>query len=362
MSRIWAFLTILTCLGQGAVMGSELTQLDGTAELEARIAALEEQLAEHDAEARSRDESVSYLTEADQPAAPSACGSCGPCVGYDFACSRCRTTGFYGGAEIMWLKPFGSGDIVTQGINGSSADTFLPGWRLYGGKQNCDGLGWRVNWWQWDQFSTNPASIGPLGDYTANLHLVFQKLDLLATQMVSFRKWDLMLLGGVTYAGNTFNKDTWHNQPEGQKYGELVSTNRFDGWGLTAGVLAYRDIAWLKGLKGFGSVQWSGVYGNTNGYGLYDEFSDYPNPQRFTLDRRSTLLNILELKVGTQYERGIGRGAIGFVSTGLEAQYWGGIDGLQLQQQTGFGVPNAVVNSLNDLGMVGFTVGTGIRR
>ena len=45
MARIWAFLVILTWLGQAAVMATELTSLGGTVELEARIAALEEQAA-----------------------------------------------------------------------------------------------------------------------------------------------------------------------------------------------------------------------------------------------------------------------------------------------------------------------------
>jgi hypothetical protein len=126
-----------------------------------------------------------------------------------------------------------------------------------------------------------------------------------------------------------------------------LSTSRFDGWGLTAGLLAYRDIASLKGLKGYGSAQWSGVYGNTNGGFSYG--SGLPTTVR---DANSTLLNILELKVGTQYERGIGRGAIGFVSAGLEAQYW---SGAYLISPRGLG-------GNNDLGLVGFTVGTGIRR
>jgi hypothetical protein len=65
------------------------------------------------------------------------------------------------------------------------------------------------------------------------------------------------------------------------------------------------------------------------------------------------MLNILELKVGTQYERRIGWGAIGFVSTGLEAQYWSGAY---------MGTPFSSGASNNDLGLVGFTVGTGIRR
>ena len=350
MARIWAFLVILTWLGQAAVMATELTSLGGTVELEARIAALEEQAAEHDAEARSRAESVSSCLEADQPAAPCDCGSCDTCVGYDFACSRCRTSGFYGGADIMWLKPFGSGQVATPGINESSADTFLPGWRLYGGNQNCDGLGWRVNWWQWDQFSTSSlqTTVPPFAK-SYSLHLKFQKLDLLITQMVSFRKWDLMMFGGVTYAGNTFNVNDSRGgyQPDPDKPNfSTTSKSQFDGWGLTAGLLAYRDIAWLKGLKGFGSAQWSGVYGNSavdwSGGGV-----------QTVIKSNSTLLNILELKIGTQYERRIGRGAIGFVSTGLEAQYWSG---------EYMAAPYSREGGNNDLGLVGFTVGTGIRR
>jgi len=166
---------------------------------------------------------------------------------------------------------------------------------------------------------------------------------------VSFRNWDLMLLGGATYAGNTFSADTLGKS----EFSDLQSGNsrsRFDGWGLTAGLLAYRDIAWLKGLKGFGSAQWSGVYGNTSG--SYSEWQTVPPTPSTVFSANSTLLNILELKIGTQYERTIGRGAIGFVSAGLEAQYWSGA-----YMVNPFGV-----GGNNDLGLVGFTVGTGIRR
>lgn len=66
-----------------------------------------------------------------------------------------------------------------------------------------------MNWWQWDQFSTSSAQTTTVPPFTNTntLHLAFQKLDLLVTQMVSFRRWDLMLVGGVTYAGNTFDWD-----------------------------------------------------------------------------------------------------------------------------------------------------------
>lgn len=227
----------------------------------------------------------------------------GPCVGRDFAWGRCRTEGYYGGAEIMWLKPFASavggnffGGGGTGPLGSASANEFLPGWRLWGGHQNCDGLGWRVNWWQWDQFSSGAGTVdtGPGGivPSTADVRLVFQKLDLLATQMVSFRKWDLMFLGGVTYAGNQVD----YNQSIAIQ--SLSQQVRFDGWGLTAGTLAYRDIGWFEGLQGYGGVQWSGVYGNSPGDGTFTNAST----------GESAMLSILELKVGTQYERRIGWG------------------------------------------------------
>jgi len=343
--RTCSFLAIAAFLAAGVATASEFAQLGGTAELEARIAALEERLAEHDAEARIQADGVSYLPGTDEPAA-SACPSCGPCVGQDFAWGRCRTEGYYGGAEIMWLKPFSS---TTQTfflgpgagpLGRSSANDFLPGWRLWGGRQNCNGLGWRVNWWQWDQFSSGVSDVDTGGggtlQGTSHVRIVFQKLDLLATQMVSFRKWDLMLLGGVTYAGEeaVLNESI----PSASSFQRI----RFDGWGLTVGTLAYRDIGWCEGLKGYGGVQWSGVYGNSPYVGTFV----FPgSTSTVSQAGDSTMANILELKVGTQYERRIGWGAIGFVSAGFESQYWA--------------LP---ANFLGNLGLVGFTVGTGIRR
>lgn len=149
-----------------------------------------------------------------------------------------------------------------------------------------------------------------------------------------------MLLGGVTYAGNTFNTT------EQSLSSSSVNNFRFDGWGLTAGLLAYRDVPWITGLKGFGGVQWSGLYGNA----IEDSGQIIPpfnGVERTPIN--SVLLNVVELKAGVQYERQIGGGAIGFLSTGFESQFWGG-------------VPVTQYNSWGNLGLVGFTLGAGIRR
>ena len=245
----------------------------------------------------------------------------------------------------MWLKPFGTGSsTVTKPLELASAGEFLPAWRLWGGAQNCDGLGWRINWWQWDHISTG-VSTGQFGSPPGNTwtnRTVFQKLDLLGTQMVSFRSWDLMLLGGVTYAGNTFIT------AETGATSTSINNYRFDGWGLTAGLLAYRNVPWITGLRGFGGVQWSGIYGNA----IEDSGQIIPSIPLNTVVRTplsSVLLHVVELKIGMQYERHIGGGAIGFLSTGFESQFWGGI-------------PVTSYDSWGNLGLVGFTLGAGIRR
>lgn len=327
--------------GPLAVAADGLADVGGTADIEARIAALEGRMSDLDDDAaRTRAQIVSYLP------APAPAGDCGPCeppVGQDFVCGRCRTSGLYGGAEIMWLRPFASGFSPVV-LDAASADEFLPGWRLWGGYQNADGLGWRVSWWQWDQFSSGTGSFFS-SNAAADIRLVFQKLDLMATQLISFRRWDLMMLGGVTYAGNAFNTNLTNPDNPANFY---TTTSRFDGWGLTAGLLAYRDVPWLANVKGYGGIQWSGVYGNSN---LSQKDSADPVEN---IDINGTMLNILELRVGAQYERRIGRGAIGFVSGGFEAQYW-----------TGFGssfFDELALLTGGDVGLVGFTLGTGIRR
>lgn len=334
---------VASCLGWGplAYAADGLADLGGTTDIEARIAALEGRMSDLDDDAaRTRAQIVSYLP------APEPAGDCEPCqppVGQDFVCGRCRTSGLYGGAEIMWLKPFASGFSPVV-LDAASADEFLPGWRLWGGYQNADGLGWRVSWWQWDQFSSGTGNFF-LSNAAADIRLVFQKLDLMATQLISFRRWDLMMLGGVTYAGNAFNTNLTNLDDPANFY---ATTSRFDGWGLTAGLLAYRDVPWLANVKGYGGIQWSGVYGNSN---LSQQESADPVEN---IDINGTMLNILELRVGAQYERRIGRGAIGFVSGGFEAQYW-----------TGFGssfFDELALLTGGDVGLVGFTLGTGIRR
>jgi hypothetical protein len=337
-SIVFALIATASAIPAGRGLAADgLAAVGGTAELEARIAALEAQLAEQaDERDRVAADAVSYHGGTGATACDDDCRAPRSWIGRDFFNDCCRGCGFYGGGEIMFLKPFAS-EFGGVFLDAASADEYLPGWRLWGGYQNADGLGWRVGWWQWDQTSTGRSNIFG-SDVITTLGLTFQKLDLEATQMLSFRRWDLLLGAGVTYVGN--NYDTLLRDPEDPaNFTSILS--RFDGWGLTSGLLAIRDLPGVPGLKLASSVRWSGVYG-TN---LISEFGD----DRLPIE--SAMVNILELKIGPQYERSIGGGTTFFTGVGFEAQYWAGLGGLAFFEGIG-----------GDIGLVGFTVNTGFRR
>jgi hypothetical protein len=241
-------------------------------------------------------------------------------------------SGLYGGAEIIFFKPFGeAGTTPQEAIAASGAEDFLPAWRLWGGWSDSDGLGARIRWWQYDQFSTASDLTG-----TATSRLIFQKLDLEATQQVGFGSWDMMLSCGVTWIGNELDL--------GVGGGGDFDRWRMDAAGVTAGVQAVRRSRRFECCRWFGSAQASGVFGNSVSQTQSDPIGAQP----------STVGGILEFAVGPRWERSIGGGATAFAGGNAEAQYW----------MTGLGslADGLVPDGQGTLGLVGLSVNVGIRR
>ncbi len=242
-------------------------------------------------------------------------------------------SGLSGGAELIFFKPCGEAGSTTALYVGDI--DFLPAWRLWGGVSNEEGQGMRVRWWQYDQTAM-------LDQNQFGTHLVFQKLDLEATQQVDFRRWELLFSGGLTYAGNGLQLiDSENEAVPGERW-------RFDGVGVTCGAQVIRHCVRFPAWSLFGTAQWSGVYGNSVVPG--GRFSLQPNSQS------GTCASIVELSVGPRWERSIGGGAVLFAGGGAEAQYW----------TTGLGSQPAFFGKLGsfagDIGLIGLTFNLGLRR
>lgn len=239
---------------------------------------------------------------------------------------------FYGGAEIIFFKPFGeAGTTPQQAIAASGADSFLPAWRLWGGWSDDEGLGARVRWWQYDQFSSLTDNFG-----TTRTRLIFQKLDVEVTQQTTWRSWDMMWSCGVTWIGNELDLDTGA--------GSGADRWRMDAAGVTAGVQAVRRSRRFEHWRWFASAQGSGVFGNSLSQTTADPIGAQP----------STVGGILEFAVGPRFERDIGRGATVFAGGNAEAQYW----------MTGLGSieDGLVPDGQGAVGLVGLSFNVGIRR
>jgi len=244
-----------------------------------------------------------------------------------------RSAGWSGGAEVMFFRPCAT--ARSQPVAYVADAGFAPAWRLWGGLSNAEGFGVDVRWWQYDQ--TN--AIGPAG---TGAHLVFQKLDLVASQRLGFRHWDLQLFAGPTYAGNGMG----NAGPEGD--GRNRYRWRFDGAGLTAGLQVIRGTPWLHGLSLAAAAQGSAVFGPS------------VMPGRFSLDpyrQTTTCATIFELSFGPRWERQLRGGATAFVGGSCEAQFWSA--GLGSESQSYF---PSVGFWGGDIGLIGFTCNVGIRR
>lgn len=247
--------------------------------------------------------------------------------------SAAHGSGLSGGAELIFFKPCGEAG-ASSAIYVGNVD-FLPAWRLWGAASNEEGQGLRVRWWQYDQNAL-------IEQNQLRLRLIFQKLDLEATQQVKHRHWELLLSGGLTYAGNGLQPiDTSSEAGRSERW-------RFDGVGVTCGAQAIRRSVRLPAWSLFGTVQWSGVYGNSVvPGGIYGPAS---------ISQPGTCASILEVSIGPRWERSVGGGTVLYAGGGVEAQYW----------TTGLGSEALYFGRLGsfagDIGLIGLTFSLGLRR
>lgn len=239
---------------------------------------------------------VGHCTDNCADACTDQCTSCCPSrhVGRDFWVCKDRCGGWVGGVDFLLLRPYAGGGWLQSGGNANAQLNFNPAYRIYLGRQNADGLGGRLRFFEFDRGVTNGTSI---------LGVEARYLDAEMTQAVDFRRWNLLFAGGLRYA-----------QIEGNSgVNTALPGFGFDGFGLTFAGQATRDLNKSGSLRMTSGARWSAVYGNSS-----TSLNGAPGVTR----NRDDLVNILEINIGPQYRRQLRNGAYLTFGGGFEAQYW----------------------------------------
>ena len=291
-------------------------------------------------------------TDCCAPSCTDACTSCAPSrhVGRDFWVTKDRCAGVTGGVDVLFLRPY-----TSEGTGpGPSQLNFEPSARYWIGYQNCDGLGARIRWFNYDRGDSSLDGVGalpPLGTAQIGTGYEFQYVDFEVTQAVDFRRWNFLTSGGLRWAETNTDSLTYTNL---STVPAIITGNfnyagsGFDGVGLTTALQATRDLNRTGSLRMTMGARWSALFGNSKGNFVNGAVvNGVPaNVVAGNFVVRDTLVNVLELNIGPQYRRQLRNGAYLTLGAGFEAQYYS----------------NALGVGSTDIGLAGFSTSIGLTR
>lgn len=290
----------------------------------------------------------------------SSCQSC--CTPH--SCSEGWT--FYGGAEVVWLKPHfrGATAFSTFGLNADATEVvpldydFDVSGRYSLGGRGANGTGMRVRYWQWEHLAATDSIVtGPndlavtsvslpgtditevvfaaFGDTLDVFHrLEMNTLDLEVTQDFQLGSSALRIAGGIRYLrlDQTFGaNDDNAIVPESLRYRQS-----FEGIGPTVAMELTRAIGF--NLSFYAQARGSVTFGERDEYLVYDFVG---GGSAYTRSGADEMISVGELGIGLQADLG----AL-FIRGGYEGQIWWNA-----------GSPN---EGIGDMGLHGFNVSAGL--
>jgi hypothetical protein len=237
-------------------------------------------------------------------------GGCGGC-----GCGCCRTSGIIAGVEMSLLQAhYGacSIDLPNQGVQYPQCTPAFdhettP--RFWLGLESCDGLAFRIRYWQYDH-SASAVDVG--AGYYVDAGLQAEDLDFEVAQSGYFCNWEFEIAGGARWAKIADDL----NINDG---GTLASWARsFEGGGPTFALGVRRELG-IGNLALVGNFRASLIYGDTY-LALSDDVLDVTEDITATIDDH--LVEIYEIQVGAEWSRMMCGGYRVAGRVVLEAQAW----------------------------------------
>lgn len=241
---------------------------------------------------------------------------------------------------------------------------FAP--RVWLGYLNCDGLGARVTWWQFDHQSPERSgtpdaagnetlatpTIGGVNLSTAVVgetlsaftNLQIDAIDAESTKWVDFETWSLVARGGVRYVSMSQRYQAQLTSAAGAALGTIDFGHRFDGIGPTVSFEASRP---LGGLTIFSQARAALLFGNgTNSLTAVEDLAAAAPFVTQHSTKRDDILTVFEFQLGVEESIDGCYGTTFFWRTALEAQVWQGAGGGSSEN--------------GDLGLFGFNAAVGM--
>jgi len=212
---------------------------------------------------------------------------------------------WYAGGEVPYLNVHESG-LSIPGL-GIAAPNYgqEPGLRLWLGRENCDGLGFRVTWFDFEDSTTSDV----LGATLSSGYDVYA-WDLEVTQRGRFCRWDLLASGGVRIAGIEQHLSV-------DALGGVGLVRDFDGAGLTAAFGASRALGGSN-LSLYSNLRGSLLYGDAD---VELDLGGPGPPPPFVAELPNQTIAVWEIQLGVEYRRDFSRATL-LARLGVEGQLW----------------------------------------
>ncbi|HUT89915.1 MAG TPA: hypothetical protein VMY37_10480 [Thermoguttaceae bacterium] len=227
----------------------------------------------------------------------------------------CRRPGLIAGMELPLLKAhYGAGGVTIPGEQVSLSE-YMPDFgheatpRFWLGYETCDGLAFRVRYWQFDHTA---SAVDARASYYVEVGVAAEDLDFELAQSAQLGNWEFEVAGGARWA--KVSDDVFINWD-----GDLADwTRSFEGGGPTFGVAARRPLC-IGGLGLVADFRASFIYGDAN-FALADDVLEIVEDMQATIDDQ--VIEIYEIRVGAEWSR---MTCAGWQLTGrlmLEGQVW----------------------------------------